>query len=259
MELVNILVDIYTNRRMLQLSLSDSKSIENSLDEVVFFVFFLIAFVCELSVFGVDVTAAVIALSSFFLAASFAIGPVIQALLYSFVLIFFVKPYNVGDRISIGTGTDIYIVQSISLWVTDMLDTTGKRHYFHNGSLATEHIVNHTRTSSMTISVDLGLSMSTPSSVITLIQDRINELVLDDNVLFDQSPSVTMDSLQIEKNMMTVNVYMTVKCGWYDPRRWDAKARVMHLLKHIIQEQNLHYISPSQPVYKLIAEAKKTQ
>jgi len=197
--------------------------------------------------------------SGLFLGFGFALGPFLQQLIYAIVMIFFVKPYDVGDKISIGSEQEVYTVQSIGVWVTDMLDGSGKRHYWHNGNLAKEHIVNHTRTSRVELSIALGLSMNTPDDVLALIKEVLEEWVRSDPELYSQNPEVSINGIDTQKNLATVGISCQLNCSWMDTRRGKAKGEFIKLIHKLVRELGLTYTPPSKVVltHKADQENKK--
>lgn len=254
-ELSSVIEEVYLHRRALQHSLKDTKNLEKSLEEVVTSIVAVIAFMALLTVFGVDVQASILSFSVVFLSLGFALGPFLQALIFSIVLIFFVKPFDVGDRISLNNDKEILIVESIGLWVTDTLDNSGKRHYLHNGNLAKDHIVNHTRTSKVDLSFELNLSLDTPKDVLITIKEALQAWTATDSELYGD-PSVQISSVAIEKNMITVGISCGLNCSWFDPRRGKARQAFVDLIHSLTTQLGLSYTPPMQQVL-VDTESKK--
>jgi len=254
-ELASVIEEVFIHRRSLQHSLKDTKNLEKSLEEVVTCIFIVIGFIGLLTVFGVDVQASIISFSVVFFSLGFALGPFLQTLIYCIVLIFFVKPFDVGDRISIGSDQETLIVESIGLWMTDTLDGSGKRHYLHNGDLAKQHIVNHTRTSRVDISLQLGLSIGIDQDVLLTIKEALREWARSDPELL-QPPNVEVSSVSVEKNLVTVSLSVGLNCSWFDPRRGKAKQEFMDLVYQLIRQLGISYTPPTTTV-RLEKETKK--
>lgn len=232
----------------------------------------------------------------------FALGPFLQTLIYCVVMIFFgmyshlcvtydltlllmqlshmmweIKFRLVAVSTSLSSVVrnnlttpekDIYTVQSIGLWITDMLDGSGKRHYFHNGNLSREHLVNHTRTSRVELSIDLGLSLNTPRDILNPIKVRfysafpVSSFLGYINRMGERRPgSLRPKSLSsnfqcgcrkkyheisllhattlTKQDMVTVSISCGLHCSWFDPRRGKARQEFINLIHRLISELGL--------------------
>jgi len=132
----------------------------------------------------------------------------------------------------------------VGLWTTDLLDESGKRHYFHNGALAIGHIVNHTRTSAMDISMDLVLDSNIPDIIIDSFREAVTALVKTNPVLFNQTPSVDITNVDTENNKITLSISCELLVGWYDPRKVAAKQSLIQAILKVLKETNLQYAPP---------------
>jgi hypothetical protein len=63
-----------------------------------------------------------------------------------------------------------YSLLSLILRTSSKLSLAGKRHYLHNGDLAKDHIINHSRSSKVDISIELGISLDTSTEALDTIK-----------------------------------------------------------------------------------------
>ncbi|PNH03916.1 Mechanosensitive ion channel protein 9, partial [Tetrabaena socialis] len=143
-EVREAVVNIYRERRNMARSLKDTETIVQSLEfgigGVIHFVFAAV----YLLIWGVDLLTGFSTFSATVLALTFVFGE--RNIYESMLFLFVTHPYDVGDCILVGSGTDMFRVKKISLLYTDMLTHAGEQVYMPNKELIGSSITNLTRT-----------------------------------------------------------------------------------------------------------------
>ena len=91
-------VNVYTSRKALGHSLNDTKTAVRQVDKLITAVLSVITFVIWLVLLDIATTKFLVVMSSQFVGLAFMIGSTCKNIFESFVFVFVMHPYDVGDR-----------------------------------------------------------------------------------------------------------------------------------------------------------------
>eukprot|EP00026_Physarum_polycephalum_P005745 Phypoly_transcript_05783.p1 GENE.Phypoly_transcript_05783~~Phypoly_transcript_05783.p1 ORF type:complete len:583 (+),score=42.49 Phypoly_transcript_05783:136-1884(+) len=179
-----------------------------------------------------------VGLGTAFLGLGFALSTTIQGLLESLQMIFFVRPFEIGDIVKINDGPPLY-VEKVSIISTFFYTLDGYGIYYPNAQLARSTISNWKRSRDVTFDIPLYLSMEMNAEHLNILRQKI-QAYLDSNSQL--SPKFTMLVSEFQKMCVTVTVKVTLKTIWQDRAVWVRFAADLRLFAiEKVVELGIHY------------------
>ena len=168
-------IQVFDRRRHLSASLKDTDSIMGTLHSIVIGLVQVVEFFIFLLVWRVDVVHVWLTFSSIALAFTFVFGTSIKTAYENVVFIFFIHPYDVGDRLIYDDR--VYTVHKIKLSTTILEEDSGVRVWFPNIRLSQLPIYNQTRAEVVRESFAYLMDFNTPASIFDDVQDRTSAYI----------------------------------------------------------------------------------
>ncbi len=163
-----------------------------------------------MQVAGIQLTFFAAIVAGFSVAAGLALSGTLQNFV-SGILILVLKPYRVGDNIN--TQNQEGTVTSIQLFYTTVLTFDNKTIIIPNGQLSNNVVINLSREGKRRIDIDMRFDYKTdPDQVKKVLQDSIKSA---DNILQEPIARIGISKLDVDKYVMTVNVWVNAH-GYYD-------------------------------------------
>jgi len=238
---------IYRERKSLVSSLKDVGSAVAKLDAVLLAVALVgIIFVCLLIFNRRNTLASLVPLATIILGFSFIFGHSAQTLFESLIFIFSTHVFDVGDLVMIDD--QVLYVREFGLFSTTFRRVDGQEIIAPNALLASTKLVHNLRRSkSMWETTKLTISYNTPLEIVEQLKSRINAYVTANNREWSGC------GLNIEKmeyqNAITLVVAMEHRANWQDwGGRWVRRNLFMRNLKEILEDLDVEYTMPVQPV-----------
>ncbi|AQK73399.1 Mechanosensitive ion channel protein 6 [Zea mays] len=169
--LKNWVVNAFRERKALALTLNDTKTAVNKLNQMVNVVVGIIVFVLWLLILGIATTHFFVFLSSQLLLAVFVFGNTLKTVFEAIVFLFVMHPFDVGDRCEI-EGVQA-VVEEMNIMTTVFLRYDNLKIYYPNSVLATKPIMNFYRSPDMGEAIDFSIHVSTPVEKLALMKERI--------------------------------------------------------------------------------------
>lgn len=238
---------IYRERKALVASLKDVSSAVAKLDAVLVCIALMgIIFVCLLIFNKSNTLESLVPLATIVLGFSFIFGNSAATLFESLVFIFSTHVFDVGDLVLIDDNP--LFVREFGLFSTTFRRVDGQEIIAPNSLLANSKLVHNLRRSnSMWESTDIQVSYDTPLEVIETLQTRMKAYVSQNsrewsNVL------INIDKLEYQ-NALTLTIAMEHRPNWQDwGGRWARRTLFMRHLKVLLEELDISYTMPIQPV-----------
>lgn len=183
-------------------------------------------FVVVIATCGVEISSFLAVLGSVSVAIGFAWQGSLSNLAGG-LLILFIKPFVVGERIQDEKGND-GVVEQIDIFYTKVVTSDGRMIVLPNGPLANGTITNHTRCPVHRIDIPVGISYD--ADVEKARQVLLLLLAGTDDVLKDQPMQVIVDSLGDS------SVELIVRCFASTERFYDCKAYLTEQVKLTLDE-----------------------
>ncbi|KIL65517.1 hypothetical protein M378DRAFT_161839 [Amanita muscaria Koide BX008] len=237
---------IYRERKALIAGLKDVGSIVAKLDAVLLSVALVtFIFICLL-IFNSNSLASLVPLATVILGFSFVFGNSAATLFESLIFIFSTHVFDVGDLVMIDN--DPLFVREFGLFSTTFRRVDGLEVIAPNSLLAKQKLVHNLRRSkSMWESTTLTVSYNTPMEVIEQMKQRINSYVSANSREWSAC-SVNIDKMEYQ-NALCLIVAIEHRPNWQDwGGRWERRTAFMRNLKTILEDLDIRYTMPIQPV-----------
>ncbi|KAI9285430.1 hypothetical protein BC943DRAFT_277720 [Umbelopsis sp. AD052] len=146
-ELRNGTIEIFKERKHLSASLRDLSQASGKLDIILMSTFAVVWALIVAAALGVDVGSQLLPLWTMFVAISFIFGNSAKDMFESIIFVFVTHPYDVGDRVFVGT--ENWTVVEINLLTTTFKKWDGTTLYAHHTVIAPQYICNLRRSGPM--------------------------------------------------------------------------------------------------------------
>ncbi|KAF9247339.1 Mechanosensitive ion channel-domain-containing protein [Melanogaster broomeanus] len=238
---------IYRERKALTASLKDVGSAVAKLDAVLVFIALLgIVFTCLLIFNSNNTLASLVPFASIILGFSFIFGHSAQTLFESLIFIFSTHVFDVGDLVMID---DQYlVVKEFGLFSTTFRRVDGQEIVVPNSLLSSTKLVhNMRRSSSMWESTTITVSYTTSLEIVEQLKQRIQAYVTANNREWSSS-AVNIDKMEYQ-NAIHLIIAVEHRPNWQDwGGRWARRTAFMRHLKSILEDLDMKYTLPIQPV-----------
>ncbi|KAI7958818.1 hypothetical protein MJO28_002609 [Puccinia striiformis f. sp. tritici] len=247
-EMRNAVSRIYRERRALATSLKDMSSAVSKLDGVLVVLALLVSIFIWLFVFNPKgTTSQLVPMATIILGFSFVFGNAAKNLFESMLFIFSIHPYDVGDLIFIDDSP--MFVLEFGLFSTTFQRCDGQVIVAPNSVLfGKKYILNVRRSGPMWEATKVMVSFDTPLEILHEFRTRLRQFVSDHPREWKGGLDVNIDFMQ-NQNLIQLAVAMEHKSNWQDwGARWDRRTLLMKEMKRIMDQLNMTYKLPLQPV-----------
>ncbi|KAF8160952.1 Mechanosensitive ion channel-domain-containing protein [Crassisporium funariophilum] len=238
---------IYRDRKSLIASLKDVGSIVAKLDGVLLCIaIVLIIFVALLIFNRTNTLASLVPLATIILGFSFIFGHSAQTLFESLIFIFSTHVFDVGDLVMIDD--QVLFVTEFGLFSTTFRRVDGQQVIAPNALLASTKLVHNLRRSkSMWETTKLMVSYNTSMEVIEQLRSKISSYI-NSNSREWSGFALNIDKMEFQ-NAIHLIVAMEHRPNWQDwGGRWTRRTAFMRYLKTVLEELDIRYTMPVQPV-----------
>ena len=172
----------YKEQKLLTASVDAFSKTHVLLNRVWLSLWWVIIITVGLFAWGIDVATWVIPFTSFLLSFSFIVGRVPADFISGATYALVVRPYDIGDRITLsqpGSKASLYslVVKDIDLMRTTLITSNGETLLLENHMLRNLCITNLTRSGEVTLFFQIQVPVSTSTSKITELVDSIRQYV----------------------------------------------------------------------------------
>ncbi|KAJ7126546.1 Mechanosensitive ion channel-domain-containing protein [Mycena crocata] len=238
---------IYRERKALTASLKDVGSALAKLDGVLIAVaLILIIFVCLLIFNRSDTLTSLVPLATIILGFSFIFGNSAATLFNSLIFIFSTHVFDIGDLVMIDDQP--LMVREFGLFSTTFRRVDGQEIIAPNSLLANSKLIhNLRRSSSMWETTKLMVAYNTPLEVLEELRVRMNAYIAA-NTREWSNCALNIDKMEYQNSIQLI-VAMEHKSNWQDwGGRWGRRTAFMRNLKTILEDLDVRYTLPVQPV-----------
>jgi len=238
---------IYRERKALIAGLKDVGSAVAKLDAVLIAIALIGITFAALLIFNRQNTlASLVPLATIILGFSFIFGHSAQTLFESLIFIFSTHVFDVGDLVMIDDQP--LLVREFGLFSTTFRRVDGQEIIAPNALLASSKLVHNLRRSnSMWETTNLMISYNTPLEIIEQLRSRINTYVTANNREWSGC-ALNIDKMEYQ-NAIHLIVAMEHRSNWQDwGGRWARRTAFMRNLKTVLEDLDVRYTMPVQPV-----------
>ncbi|TFL05931.1 Mechanosensitive ion channel-domain-containing protein [Pterulicium gracile] len=238
---------IYGERKALVASLKDVGSAVAKLDAVLStLALVIVIFVCMLIFNRENTLASLVPMATLVLGFSFIFGNAAATLFESLIFIFSTHVFDVGDLVLIDD-QPLFVIE-FGLFSTTFRRTDGQYVVAPNNLLANAKTIHNVRRSnSMWETTTIMIAYTTPLETIEEIKTRVGVWMGDHSREWN-GYAVNIDKLE-NQNAIHLVIAIEHRSNWQDwGGRWARRNEFMKALKEILQDLDISYMLPTQPI-----------
>ncbi|CAH2072356.1 unnamed protein product [Thlaspi arvense] len=240
-------ITIYTSRKALGHSLNDTKTAVKQVDKLLTGVLTIVTFIIWLVLLNIATTKFLVIFSSQFVGLAFMIGSTCKNIFESFVFVFVMHPYDVGDRCVVD-GV-MLLVEEIHLLTTVFLKIDNEKVFYPNSTLISKPISNYYRSPDMGDSVEFSIAFSTPAAKISTLKEKITEYLVQNPQNWYPEPMLMVKAIEnvnkLNLNLLFIHTMNFQNFGEKNLRRTG----LVIALKGILEELEIDYSLLPQAVH----------
>ncbi|KAJ0261208.1 hypothetical protein HA466_0043720 [Hirschfeldia incana] len=240
-------VNVYTSRKALGHSLNDTKTAVRQVDKLITAVLSVITFIIWLVLLDIATTKLLVIMSSQFVGLAFMIGSTCKNIFESFVFVFVMHPYDVGDRCVID-GVPL-LVEEIDLLTTVFLKLDNEKVFYPNAVLISKPISNFYRSPDMGDSIEFSIAFSTPAAKIATLKEKVIEFLVQNPQNWYPEPLLMVKAIE-NVNKLHLNLLVTHTMNFQNFGEKNVRRTGLIIgLKRILEELEIDYTLLSQEVH----------
>ncbi|RLM80483.1 mechanosensitive ion channel protein 6-like [Panicum miliaceum] len=237
--LKNWVVNAFRERKALALTLNDTKTAVNKLNQMANVVVGIIVFALGLLILGIATTHFFVFLSSQLLLAVFVFGNTLKTVFEAIVFLFVMHPFDVGDRCEV-EGVQM-VVEEMNIMTTVFLRYDNLKIYYPNSVLATKPIMNFYRSPDMGDAVDFSIHVATPVEKLALMKERILRYI--DNKKEHWYPGAMVVLRDVDDtNKLKVSIWLRHTLNFQDMgMRFVRRELVLQEMIRVLKDLEIEY------------------
>ncbi|CAL5055099.1 unnamed protein product [Urochloa decumbens] len=237
--LKNWVVNAFRERKALALTLNDTKTAVNKLNQMANVVVGIIVFALWLLILGIATTHFFVFLSSQVLLAVFVFGNTLKTVFEAIVFLFVMHPFDVGDRCEI-EGVQV-VVEEMNIMTTVFLRNDNLKIYYPNSVLATKPIMNFYRSPDMGEAIDFSIHVATPVEKLALMKERILRYI--DNKKEHWYPGAMVVLRDVDDtNKLKVSIWLRHTLNFQDMgMRFVRRELVLQEMIRVLKDLEIEY------------------
>ncbi|KAG2311827.1 hypothetical protein Bca4012_026318 [Brassica carinata] len=240
-------IKVYTSRKALGHSLNDTKTAVNQVDKILTGVLSVITFIIWLILMDIATTKFLVVFSSQFVGLAFMIGSTCKNIFESFVFVFVMHPYDVGDRCIID-GV-VLLVEEIDLLTTVFLKIDNEKMFYPNATLISKPISNFYRSPDMGDSILFSIAFSTPAAKIATLKETISEYLVQNPQNWYPNFLFLVDAIEnVNKLNLNLIVTHTINFQLFVEKRL-RRTELVIAVKRILEQLEIEYTLLPQDVH----------
>ncbi|CAH8288720.1 unnamed protein product [Eruca vesicaria subsp. sativa] len=240
-------INVYTSRKALGHSLNDTRTAVKQVDKLLTGVLSVITFIVWLVLLDIATTKFLLVFSTQFVGLAFMIGSTCKNIFESFVFVFVMHPYDVGDRCVID-GV-VLLVEEIHLLTTVFLKIDNEKIFYPNATLISKPISNFYRSPDMGDAVEFSIAFSTPAAKIATLKEKIGEFLVQNPNNWYPEPLLMVKAIE-NVNKLNLNVLFQYTMNFQNFVEKNLRRTEMVInLKRILEELEIDYTLLPQQVH----------
>ncbi|XP_020094195.1 mechanosensitive ion channel protein 5-like [Ananas comosus] len=237
--LKNWVVNAFRERRALALTLNDTKTAVNKLNNMANVVVGFIVFALSLLILGLATTHFFVFLSSQLLLAVFMFGNTLKTIFEAIIFLFVMHPFDVGDRCEV-EGVQL-VVEEMNIMTTVFLRYDNLKIYFPNSILATKPISNYYRSPDMGDAIDFCVHVATPVEKLAVMKERILKFMESKKEHWHPNPMIVLRDVD-DMNRLKISIWMQHRINHHDMgMRFQRRELVVQEMIRVLRELEIEY------------------
>ncbi|XP_037428300.1 mechanosensitive ion channel protein 6-like [Triticum dicoccoides] len=235
----NWVVNAFRERKALALTLNDTKTAVNKLNQMANVVVGLIVSALWLLILGVATTQFFVFLSSQLLVAVFVFGNTLKTIFEAIIFLFVMHPFDVGDRCEIEEVQ--VVVEEMNIMTTVFLRYDNLKIYYPNSVLATKPIFNFYRSPDMGEGIDFCVHVATPLEKLALMKEKILHYIDSKKEHWYPGAMVVLRDVD-DTNKLKVSIWLRHTLNFQDMgMRFVRRELVLKEMVRVLKDLDIEY------------------
>ncbi|KAL6654230.1 hypothetical protein ACP70R_007695 [Stipagrostis hirtigluma subsp. patula] len=236
--LKNWVVNAFRERRALALTLNDTKTAVDKLNQMANVVVVIVVLALWFLILGVGKNFFVI-IGSQLLVAVFVFGNTLKTIFEAIIFLFVMHPFDVGDRCEI-EGVQV-IVEEMNIMTTVFLRYDNLKIYYPNTVLATKPIMNYYRSPDMGEAIDFSIHVATPLEKLALMKERILRYIDNKKDHWYPGAKVVLRDVH-DTNKLKVSIFLRHRLNFQDMgMRFVRRELVLQEMIKVLKDLDIEY------------------
>mmetsp|Transcript_1823 Transcript_1823/g.2880 ORF Transcript_1823/g.2880 Transcript_1823/m.2880 type:complete len:569 (-) Transcript_1823:122-1828(-) len=252
--LVSGAVEAYKTARYASASLSDLRSLHQSVLSIVDAVFWVLMLLLAQIILQLESTQRLAPLLTVIFGLSFALGPSFGSLCLSVVYVMVMLPYDIGNRVIVcgdsGRGDDVIgNVSAISLAYTTIVTKYNEKMKFPNHILFNKRVINLHESPGATLEVSISLSSSGTEEAYDQVWREVEEYVRVKKRCDWSDVNIYATGVDTLNNCINYSLWITHRSPWNETKRiYSGRSYVIAALRRAVLRAGLKVVKISQPL-----------
>ncbi|CAM0944679.1 unnamed protein product [Alopecurus aequalis] len=237
--LKNWVVSAFRERKALALTLNDTKTAINKLNQMGNVVVGLIVSALWLLILEIATTHFFVFISSQLLVAVFVFGNTMKTIFEAIIFLFVMHPFDVGDRCEIEEVQ--VVVEEMNIMTTVFLRYDNLKIYYPNSVLATKPIFNFYRSPDMGEGIDFSIHVATPVEKLAIMKERILRYIDSKKEHWYPGAMVVLRDVD-DTNKLKVSIWLRHTLNWQDMgMRFVRRELVLQEMIKVLRDLEIEY------------------
>ena len=249
---VAVVEQSYKEQRLITASVAAFDRLHNNVRIFLQLVLLLIFLIILLALFSVSIVTWLLPLGSAVLSVAVLAGGITSDVLDSFFFAYIIRPYDIGDRVSIappGQASGLYslVVKDVFLMRTHFYTSNGESLVINNSALRRMGITNFHRSGPMTLMVELMVPAATPSAKLTELADAITSFIEKSSDW--KHVDLHFYSTHFELGHMILRMWVETTFPSHELGLiYSARGTLLLFCHAYMQSAGIEYLKPTQPI-----------
>jgi hypothetical protein len=241
------ILGFHSSRQALSRQLRDLDGLADVMESLTSMIFYVIIALLCVIVFDEHIQPLMFALSTMLLSMTFIFADTLKNIFKAIILIFAVKPYQVGDRVNIGKNK--FRVHSIQLLTTTFKDLQNKINIMPNSTLSNMLILNLSRSGTVVMKMKLNIAFNTPATKLAILRQHMLQHIVARPAEWKPSVSMHLASLSLNTNTVAISVLCSHLATYTQVAHWKkSKTELTHCMREKIIELGISWSNPQHSI-----------
>eukprot|EP01090_Pellita_catalonica_P019564 TRINITY_DN6705_c0_g1_i1.p1 TRINITY_DN6705_c0_g1~~TRINITY_DN6705_c0_g1_i1.p1 ORF type:complete len:837 (-),score=158.31 TRINITY_DN6705_c0_g1_i1:1066-3249(-) len=252
--------EVLVRRAAIRNTLHDRENISEALYRTANLVALFLSLFFWPFIFGVSLETLITTLSFFLIGFSFVFGNLLRVALEGIIFIFVMRPFDVGDLVTVSGYPDLMSVARINILTTELFCGDGRGIVVPNNVMYRQGMTQYQRSKEFAVSVSFNVSIDDAMGKVWNLRDYLVDWMKHKSVeLYNHDGLHFWISKLVSPGLMEVQIFCTLaNINWADPGLWRREMADFNLaVIRGCQKFKIQYTNAVSPVKLLNETAQK--
>ncbi|EPZ34705.1 hypothetical protein ROZALSC1DRAFT_29597 [Rozella allomycis CSF55] len=230
---------LFKERKALTRALHEGENSIGKLDSVITVLFMVVLILLTMLFLGVDMTGFLVTISSVLVSLSFSCGQSLQRIVDSVQFVFFMHPFDIGDRVMIDG--IIYLIHKVNILTTEMITHDNTKVIHPNAKLIHSPIHNFRRSPDQFDITQFEIDYSTSPEKLKELEQRISKFLKYQSMHFYRSYEMEIKEVQGREKML-LRLWIQHRSNFQNMKRFrERRTLAIMNVKAIFEDLQILY------------------